>query len=62
MAARVSNKVVWKQIADFLLMHAMGPTLAGVIAAAVAAGTLLGVVGLIAERGNQKPLNLSGFL
>ena len=45
MAARVASKV--GQEADsqnFLLMHAMGPNVAGVIGSAVAAGTLLAVV------------------
>ena len=45
MAARVASKV--GQEADsqnFLLMHAMGPNVAGVIGGAVAAGTLLAVV------------------
>ena len=45
MAARVASKV--RQEADsqnFLLMHAMGPNVAGVIGSAVAAGTLLAVV------------------
>ncbi|SXD47814.1 oxaloacetate decarboxylase subunit beta [Klebsiella quasivariicola] len=42
MAARVSNKV--GQDADgqnFLLMHAMGPNVAGVIGSAIAAGVML---------------------
>ena len=46
MAARVSN--VEGQKADpsnFLLMHAMGPNVAGVIGSAVAAGTLLALFG-----------------
>ncbi|ORU92786.1 MAG: glutaconyl-CoA decarboxylase subunit beta [Cycloclasticus sp. symbiont of Poecilosclerida sp. N] len=46
MAARVVNKV--GQEADphnFLLMHAMGPNVAGVIGSAVAAGVLLAIVG-----------------
>ena len=45
MAARVSSKI--GQEADpqnFLLMHAMGPNVAGVIGSAVAAGVLLAVV------------------
>ena len=45
MAARVASKV--GQEADsqnFLLMHAMGPNVAGVIGSAVASGTLLAVV------------------
>ena len=46
MAARVSNKL--GQEADpqnFLLMHAMGPNVAGVIGSAVAAGVLLAMCG-----------------
>ena len=46
MAARVSNRL--GQEADpsnFLLMHAMGPNVAGVIGSAVAAGILLTLVG-----------------
>ena len=46
MAARVSQKV--GQEADpgnFLLMHAMGPNVAGVIGSAVAAGVLLNMLG-----------------
>lgn len=46
MAARVANKI--GQEADphnFLLMHAMGPNVAGVIGSAVAAGVLLAIVG-----------------
>ena len=45
MAARVSSKV--GQEADpqnFLLMHAMGPNVSGVIGSAVAAGTLMAVI------------------
>ena len=45
MAARVASKV--GQEADsqnFLLMHAMGPNVSGVIGSAVAAGVLLAVV------------------
>ena len=42
MAARVSNKVGQESNpANFLLMHAMGPNVAGVIGSAVAAGVLL---------------------
>ena len=45
MAARVSNKVGLEyNPQNFLLMHAMGPNVAGVIGSAVAAGTLLAVV------------------
>ena len=43
MAARVSQSVGQKENpANFLLMHAMGPNVAGVIGSAVAAGALLG--------------------
>ena len=46
MAARVSNKVGLESNAqNFLLMHAMGPNVAGVIGSAVAAGVLLALVG-----------------
>ena len=46
MAARVAQKVGQQENpANFLLMHAMGPNVAGVIGSAVAAGVLLNVVG-----------------
>ena len=42
MAARVANKVgLEADSQNFLLMHAMGPNVAGVIGSAVAAGVLL---------------------
>ena len=42
MAARVVNKVgLENNPQNFLLMHAMGPNVAGVIGSAVAAGVLL---------------------
>jgi oxaloacetate decarboxylase beta subunit len=42
MAARVSNKVgLEANPQNFLLMHAMGPNVSGVIGSAVAAGVLL---------------------
>jgi len=45
MAARVSQKVgAQEDPTNFLLMHAMGPNVAGVIGSAVAAGVLLSVV------------------
>jgi sodium ion-translocating decarboxylase beta subunit len=45
MAARVSNKVgLEADPHNFLLMHAMGPNVAGVIGSAVAAGVLLSIV------------------
>ena len=44
MAARVSQKVgAEENPANFLLMHAMGPNVAGVIGSAVAAGVLLSI-------------------
>ncbi|MBQ7008290.1 MAG: sodium ion-translocating decarboxylase subunit beta [Ruminococcus sp.] len=46
MAARVSQKVgAQTDPTNFLLMHAMGPNVAGVIGSAVAAGVLLSVIG-----------------
>jgi len=46
MAARVSNTVGQKNNpANFLLMHAMGPNVAGVVGSAIAAGFLLSVFG-----------------
>ncbi|MEA3276951.1 MAG: sodium ion-translocating decarboxylase subunit beta [Pseudomonadota bacterium] len=46
MAARVVNKVgLEEDHHNFLLMHAMGPNVAGVIGSAVAAGVLLALVG-----------------
>ncbi|SDX10711.1 sodium ion-translocating decarboxylase subunit beta [Thiocapsa roseopersicina] len=46
MAARVVNKVgLEENHHNFLLMHAMGPNVAGVIGSAVAAGVLLALVG-----------------
>ena len=46
MAARVSQKVGQQENpGNLLLMHAMGPNVAGVIGSAVAAGVLLNVVG-----------------
>ncbi len=45
MAARISQKVGQQENpGNFLLMHAMGPNVAGVIGSAVAAGVLLSVV------------------
>ena len=50
MAARVSQKVGQKcSPANFLLMHAMGPNVAGVIGTAVAAGTMLAMIGPVAK-------------
>ena len=46
MAARVSNKIgLSYNPQNFLLMHAMGPNVAGVIGSAVAAGVLLALCG-----------------
>lgn len=46
MAARVANKVgLESNPHNFLLMHAMGPNVAGVIGSAVAAGILISLVG-----------------
>jgi oxaloacetate decarboxylase beta subunit len=46
MAARVSQVVGQKENpGNFLLMHAMGPNVAGVIGSAVAAGILLSILG-----------------
>ncbi|MGN0598068.1 MAG: sodium ion-translocating decarboxylase subunit beta [Ruminiclostridium sp.] len=46
MAARVSQKVGQEENpSNFLLMHAMGPNVAGVIGSAVAAGVLLSIFG-----------------
>ncbi|MEF1299187.1 sodium ion-translocating decarboxylase subunit beta, partial [Vibrio parahaemolyticus] len=46
MAARVVNKVgLDANPQNFLLMHAMGPNVAGVLGSAVAAGILLALVG-----------------
>lgn len=46
MAARISQKVGQSENPDnFLLMHAMGPNVAGVIGSAIAAGVLLSIFG-----------------
>ena len=46
MAARVSQTVGQKENpANFLLMHAMGPNVAGVIGSAIAAGVLIAIFG-----------------
>ena len=48
MAARVSQKVgAEEDPTNFLLMHAMGPNVAGVIGTAVAAGTFMAIFGII---------------
>ena len=50
MAARVSQNVGQKaNPANFLLMHAMGPNVAGVIGTAVAAGTMLAMIGPVSK-------------
>lgn len=50
MAARVANKVGKEANPhNYLLMHAMGPNVAGVIGSAVAAGVLLGIVPLFVK-------------
>ena len=47
MAARVSQKVGYEaDPTNFLLMHAMGPNVAGVIGTAVAAGTFMAIFGV----------------
>ena len=47
MAARVSQKVGAEYVpTNFLLMHAMGPNVAGVIGTAVAAGTFMAIFGV----------------
>jgi oxaloacetate decarboxylase beta subunit len=46
MAARVSNKVGLEYVpGNFLLMHAMGPNVAGVIGTAIAAGVMIATYG-----------------
>ena len=48
MAARVSQKVgAEEDPTNFLLMHAMGPNVAGVIGTAVAAGTFMAIYGVV---------------
>ena len=48
MAARVSQKVGTEaDPSNFLLMHAMGPNVAGVIGTAVAAGTFMAMFGVM---------------
>ena len=50
MAARVSQKVgAESDPTNFLLMHAMGPNVAGVIGTAVAAGTMLAMIGPVGK-------------
>src|SRR5690606_35762197 len=46
MAARVSNKLgLQANPQNYLLMHAMGPNVAGVIGSAIAAGVMISIVG-----------------
>jgi oxaloacetate decarboxylase beta subunit len=46
MAARVSNKIgLEEDPSNFLLMHAMGPNVAGVIGSAIAAGVMIALFG-----------------
>ncbi|MGL4797861.1 MAG: sodium ion-translocating decarboxylase subunit beta, partial [Cellulosilyticaceae bacterium] len=46
MSARVVQKVGQEECpTNFLLMHAMGPNVAGVIGSAIAAGVLLSIYG-----------------
>ena len=46
MAARVSQKIGQQEDpGNFLLMHAMGPNVAGVIGSAIAAGVLIQLLG-----------------
>ncbi len=46
MAARVAQKVGQQEVpTNYLLMHAMGPNVAGVIGSAVAAGVLINILG-----------------
>ena len=47
MAARVANKVgMSEDPTNFLLMHAMGPNVAGVIGTAIAAGVFISTYGM----------------
>ena len=47
MSARVAQKVgAEEDPTNFLLMHAMGPNVAGVIGTAVAAGTFMAIYGI----------------
>ena len=47
MAARVSNKVGLEyDPSNFILMHAMGPNVSGVIGTAIAAGVFIATYGM----------------
>ena len=67
MAARVSQKVGSEaDPSNFLLMHAMGPNVAGVIGTAVAAGTFMAMFGVMIKGGSlwqeqkvKKPLKIT---
>ena len=51
MAARVVHKMgLEEDSSNFLLMHAMGPNVSGVIGSAVAAGILLSIFGWYKKR------------
>ena len=55
MAARVSQKVgAEADPTNFLLMHAMGPNVAGVIGTAVAAGTFMAIFGVVIKEEQLK--------
>lgn len=57
MAARVSQKVGSESLkGNYLLMHAMGPNVAGVIGSAVAAGVFLSLFGDIESMGHSAAL------
>ena len=57
MAARVSQKVgAEEDRSNFLLMHAMGPNVAGVIGSAVAAGVFISLFGDVTGAANHAEL------
>src|SRR5690606_36619476 len=63
MAARVSNKVgLEANPPNFLLMHGMGPNVAGVLGSAVAAGLLLSFVGRSALASSEPRLVRGSFM
>ena len=67
MAARVSQVVGQKaNPSNFLLMHAMGPNVAGVIGTAVAAGTMLAMIGPVGKQSlanfKSSHISVSSFL
>ena len=60
MAARVSNVEGQKaKPGNFLLMHAMGPNVAGVIGSAIAAGGLLPLVIIGVVKDGKNPLKIT---